>query len=55
MDYCENIALLSKYLHKFYNKLEIPSLIWNSFYEGNLPCIFFLPENALFGGKMFKI
>src|ERR1041385_7007235 len=35
----QNKALLLKHLHKFYNKADIPwvSLIWNSYYNGNVP------------------
>jgi hypothetical protein len=35
----QNEALLLKYLHKFYNKADIPwvHLLWNSYYNGRVP------------------
>lgn len=32
----QNVALLMKYLHKFYNKSDLPWvwLIWNNYYSG---------------------
>jgi hypothetical protein len=35
----QNHALLMKYLHKFYNKHDVPwvQLLWNSYYTGRIP------------------
>mgnify|MGYP005826169711 FL=1 len=35
----QNKALLTKHLHKFYNKADIPwvSLIWETYYNGVVP------------------
>jgi hypothetical protein len=35
----QNEALLLKYLHKFYNKIDTPwvHLLWNTYYQGKIP------------------
>jgi hypothetical protein len=35
----QNEALLLKYLHKFYNKIDTPwvHLLWNTYYQGRIP------------------
>lgn len=33
----ESDALLMKYVHKFYNRMDLPNLIWSTYYAAKIP------------------